>query len=105
MRHFSFYPILGLILVFAVARISPAADAPAVPAEHGKFFETKVRPLLVENCVSCHGEKKQKGGLRLDSAEALRKGGKEGPVLLPGKPEESKLITAVSYKDKDLQMP
>src|SRR4029079_5573753 len=60
---------------------------------------------LAENCQSCHGEKKQKGGLRLDSAAAVRKGGKDGPILVPGKPEESKIITAVLYKDKDLQMP
>jgi hypothetical protein len=43
--------------------------------------------------------------LRLDSAEAIRKGGKDGAILVPGKPEESKIITAISYRDKDLQMP
>jgi hypothetical protein len=83
-----------------------AADAPAgVPAEHARFFQTKVLPLLVDNCQSCHGEKRQKGGLRLDSAQAVRKGGKDGVILVPGKPEASKIITAVSYKDNYLQMP
>ncbi len=70
-----------------------------------EFFETKVRPLLVERCIECHGEKKQKGDLRLDSKGGWEKGGESGPALVPGKPEESLLIKAVSYVDKDLQMP
>jgi hypothetical protein len=74
-------------------------------ADELKFFETSVRPLLVENCFSCHSAKKQKGGLRLDSQAALLKGGKNGPVLIPGKPEQSRIITAAAYTDDDLQMP
>ncbi len=69
------------------------------------FFETKVRPLLVERCLECHGEKKQKGGLRLDSKSGWEKGGETGTAIVPGKAEESLLIKAVSYLDKDLQMP
>lgn len=91
----------GLLFV----RAGMAAEGAGVPAEHAKFFESKVLPLLAENCQGCHGEKKQKGGLRLDSAEAVRKGGKDGAILVAGKPEESKIILAVSYNDKDLQMP
>jgi hypothetical protein len=75
------------------------------PVEHVRFFEERVRPILVEHCLECHGEKKQKGGLRLDSREGLLKGGKDGKVVVPGKAAESKLIVAVSYKDEDLQMP
>ena len=75
------------------------------PVEHVQFFEGRVRPILVEHCLECHGEKKQKGGLRLDSREGLLKGGKDGKVVVPGKAAESKLIVAVSYKDEDLQMP
>jgi mono/diheme cytochrome c family protein len=89
-------------LLALLARQSVAAP---VPPEHAKFFESRVWPLLVENCQSCHGEKKQKGGLRLDSAAGLLKGGKNGAVVVAGRPEDSKLILAVSYKDKDLQMP
>ncbi len=73
--------------------------------EQLKFFESSVRPLLVENCFSCHSAKKQKGGLRLDSLAAVLKGGKNGPVVVPGKPAASPLVTAVSYHDPDLQMP
>jgi mono/diheme cytochrome c family protein len=69
------------------------------------FFERKVRPLFAENCFSCHGEEKQKAKLRLDSPAAIRAGSESGVILVPGKPDESKIILAVSYKDEDLKMP
>ena len=70
-----------------------------------EFFEKKIRPLLAERCYECHGEKKQKAGLRLDSRAALLKGGDNGPAIVAGAPEKSRLIRAVSYEDVDLQMP
>ena len=69
------------------------------------FFEEKIRPLLINRCYECHSEKKQKGGLRLDSHAAWQKGGDSGAVIVPGNPETSLLIKAVRYGDKDLQMP
>ncbi len=48
------------------------------------LFEAKIRPVLVERCYECHGETKQKGGLRLDSKAALLKGGDSGPIVVPG---------------------
>ena len=56
------------------------------------YFEKKVRPLLVAKCVQCHGLDKAKGRLRLDNAEGFGKGGDSGPVVVPGKPEESLLV-------------
>ena len=70
-----------------------------------EFFEKKVRPVLVERCYECHGEEKQKGGLRLDSREGMLKGGDTGPAIVPGKPAESLLIKGISYQDPDFQMP
>jgi Protein of unknown function (DUF1553)/Protein of unknown function (DUF1549)/Planctomycete cytochrome C len=61
------------------------------------FFETKVRPVLAENCYSCHGPKKQQAGLRLDSKDAAIKGSDEGPVLVAGQPEKSPLIKAIRH--------
>ena len=61
-------------------------------SDREKFFEQNVRPLLAEKCYSCHGDKKQKGGLRLDSIEAILKGGESGPAVVPGKPNESLLV-------------
>jgi len=58
---------------------------------------------LAENCYSCHGGKKQKGGLRLDSQEAILKGGEAGPAVVPGEPDESRLVEAIQYQG--LEMP
>ena len=75
--------------------------------EHLEFFERKIRPLLAERCYECHSAaaKKHKGGLSLDTREGLLKGGDTGPSLLPGDPEKSRLIEAVRYRNRDLQMP
>ena len=74
----------------------------AAEAVREKFFEQNVRPLLAQNCYSCHGEKKQKGGLRLDSIEAILKGGESGPALVPGKPDESLLVSAINYAGPEM---
>ena len=71
------------------------------------FFENRVRPVLVEHCGKCHGigeGAKVKGGLRLDSRQALLTGGDNGPAIVLGKPENSRLVTALEYLDTDLQM-
>lgn len=68
-------------------------------------FESKVRPAIVANCLHCHGEEKQKGGLRLDSREAILRGGDSGPALVIGKSQDSLLIQVVSGKHADLKMP
>ena len=59
------------------------------------FFEKNVRPVLVEHCQSCHGNKKQQAGLRLDQRSAILKGGESGPALVAGKPDESLLMDAI----------
>ena len=67
------------------------------PARHAEFFEARVRPILVEHCIACHGPRKQESGLRLDSRAGLLKGNDAGPVVVPGQPEESPLIEAVRH--------
>ena len=69
------------------------------------FFESKVRPLLVEHCYDCHSGAKTKGGLSLETKAGWGNGGDSGPALVPGKPDESLLIKAVRYTDEDLAMP
>ena len=66
------------------------------------FFETKIRPLLAERCVKCHGPQKQSGGLRLDSAQGMSKGGESGPPVVPTKPSGSLLVRAVRRTDDDV---
>lgn len=78
----------------------------AVSGEDFTFFESKIRPLLIERCYECHSlEKKVKGGLRLDTKQGWATGGDLGPVIVPGNPDASLLIKAVRYHDPDLRMP
>ena len=80
------------------------ASTPLLRAEQEQFFEISVRPILVNNCYSCHASA-AKGGLRLDSRQAVLQGGKDGPVVAPGHPEQSVLSSAAHYGDTHLQMP
>ena len=61
------------------------------------FFESRIRPVLIEHCQSCHGSKKQSGGLRLDHRDALLLGGHTGPAVIPGNPKDSLLVQAVRH--------
>ena len=54
-----------------------------------------IKPLLTRSCVGCHGPDKQRGGLRLDTAAAVRAGGDSGPAILPGNAKESRLVRAI----------
>lgn len=69
-----------------------------------EYFEKKVRPLLAARCHECHGPNKQKANLRLDSREAVLKGGDTGPAIVPGEPEQSLLVDAIRYGET-YQMP
>lgn len=93
-----------LVTLLCVA-LGAAKAASAVPREQADFFETKVRPVLVESCVGCHGEKKQASGLRLDRRSALLEGGAHGPTVAPGDPERSLLIQAVRRTHEEIKMP
>jgi hypothetical protein len=93
--------ILSGILV--AASVSAADLSP----EQLDFFEKKVQPVLKDQCYKCHSNEagKAKGGLLLDSRKAAQKGGDNGPAVVPGDISKSLLVTAITYKDKDLQMP
>jgi len=84
--------------------LSPRAVGDDATAQQTEFFEAKIRPILAEHCVQCHGPKKEKGGLRLDSKAGFLKGGDDGPVVVRGEPEKSPLILAVRHQG-DLRMP
>ncbi|MEO6809607.1 MAG: PSD1 and planctomycete cytochrome C domain-containing protein [Isosphaeraceae bacterium] len=73
-------------------------------ADPGAFFEAKVRPILATRCFACHGPKKQKGGLRLDSRAAVLQGGDSGPAVDPGDADHGLLIEAIRYGE-ERQMP
>ena len=92
--------ILALTLLLLAAR-------PAFAQEGIDFFERKIRPVLVQECYSCHSAeaKKRKGGLLVDTKQGLLEGGDTAPAIVPGKPNESLLIKAIRYTDPDLRMP
>jgi hypothetical protein len=101
-------PVCGLlgILLESVAALGgePTPGQDRIAAD---FFESKVRPVLVEHCYACHSSqaRKLKGGLRLDSADGVRKGGDTGSAVIPGKPAESLLIRAIRHEDEQTKMP
>src|SRR5436190_9762086 len=97
---------LACAMVVAFASVSTGLAAEPTKAQLD-FFESKIRPVLANNCYKCHSTKaeKVKGGLLLDSRESLLKGGDSGPAIVPGNSEKSLLIKAVTYTDPDLQMP
>jgi Protein of unknown function (DUF1553)/Protein of unknown function (DUF1549)/Planctomycete cytochrome C len=87
---------------------NPAVTQTAAPlTPGGELFEKKIRPVLVANCYACHASnlKAPMGGLVLDTNAGLRKGGATGPVVIAGKPAESRLLRALRYSDPNLQMP
>ncbi len=65
----------------------------------------QIKPIFTEKCYACHGAWKQKGKLRLETVSLIRKGGRNGPVIVPGKPGDSELIARVSAAEEDIVMP
>ena len=95
----------GLVVWFA-SEIHAGEIRAAEPGDGVDFFERKVRPILVQRCYECHSRsaKHLQGELSLDHRAGILKGGETGPMLIPGKPDESLLVEAIRY-DGDTQMP
>src|SRR5262245_11325477 len=89
------------MITFAASELNAAEPS----AETFALFESKIRPLLAENCFECHGPENQKGKLRLDSRDAILMGGEHGPAVILGQPEESRLIHVIRQTDPDVQAP
>ncbi len=91
----------ALLLSLSGGQAFPSTDAGEPSPSAAAFFETDVRPLLVERCWSCHGDAKApKGGLHLTYREGVLQGGESGVAVILGKPDESPLIRAVRYLDE-----
>ncbi|HVG38052.1 MAG TPA: DUF1549 domain-containing protein, partial [Pyrinomonadaceae bacterium] len=89
-----------------VGAVQQSAETPS--REGVEFFEKKIRPVLEANCTACHNSqsKKPQGGLALDTREGMLRGGASGqPAIVPGDPEKSLLLRAISHADAKLQMP
>jgi uncharacterized protein DUF1553/uncharacterized protein DUF1549/cytochrome c len=100
------------LVLFILLLVSPnvtRADEqpPRIDAKGIAFFDSKIRPVLVQHCYKCHsvGAGKSEGGLLLDSRKSIRAGGDRGPAVVPGDSKSSLLLTAISHTDPDLKMP
>ena len=96
---------LAILLVLSV-RILMAQPAAQPPAQTDtEFFEKRIRPVLSERCLGCHGPIAPRANLRVSSRTGLLQGGDSGPAIVPGKPDESRLYQAIAYRDNNLRMP
>ncbi|HSI10075.1 MAG: PSD1 and planctomycete cytochrome C domain-containing protein [Rariglobus sp.] len=103
MRH------LASVAFFITTTALAGAAGPAAPisAPDLEFFETKIRPVLADQCYRCHSSQSEKlrADLNLDTRASTLEGGESGPALVPGKPDDSLLIQAIRYGNPDLRMP
>ena len=114
MKFFEHRFIVILLVVGLVNSVSPVdADEPSsrdqaksekLSSEQLEFFEAKIRPVLVKHCYECHSSSSQpaKGGLSLETREAMRRGGDSGPAVVPGELDESLIISAIRYDDFEM---
>ena len=94
----------------AVTRSAHAADVdisklPPAATKTDVTYATDIKPIFEKSCFKCHGSEKQKGKLRVDSLEAVLKGGEDGKVVEPGKSAKSPLVIAVARLNEEEAMP
>ncbi len=101
--------LLILAALSCVTVVAPVRADDSVRADEKgiEFFETKIRPVLVEHCYSCHSaqaaaKKKLKGELLLDTRDGLHRGGENGPSVVPGSVKESLIINALRHQDYEM---
>ena len=98
--------VLTLVLLATRALAVSAQTAPSsTPADITIDYEQHVKPILSAKCFGCHGPTQQQSGLRLDRRQLALRGGDYGPVIIPGKSAESKLIQRIVGSDAGVQMP
>jgi uncharacterized protein DUF1549/uncharacterized protein DUF1553/cytochrome c len=88
---------LGRSIPFLIIMLAMGVDPARAgePALSARVFAAEVKPILARSCLRCHGEDMQRSGLDLREEASIRKGGKRGPAIVPGKPEESRLVLFV----------
>ena len=103
LRTFRRVAFVGLAILCCLPGVGAAAALSPADLE---FFESRIRPVLAQDCYECHRSVgKRKGGLALDSRQALLEGGDSGKVIVPGDPAKSLLIQAIRHESEDLKMP
>lgn len=92
--------VASLVASLVVTHVSMADDL-----HTAKLYTAKIKPLLIERCVSCHGPLKQEGELRLDAGELIHRGGASGYVIDNKSPDESELLSRITAEDESIRMP
>jgi len=101
------FPLLGMHVGLAQELTKPDSSAPKLTKQETQYFESRIRPILANKCYACHSvdSGEAEGGLRLDSREAMLRGGNSGPVIVSKNPAQSLLIKAIEHQDSNLRMP
>ena len=95
-----------LLLVWAILLSRPVSAADVLTETQLEFFETRIRPVLVEQCYTCHNStERAEGGLAVDQRDAFLKGGDRGAIVVPGKPAASRLLAILRHEVDGLRMP
>ncbi|MCA9126808.1 MAG: PSD1 domain-containing protein [Planctomycetales bacterium] len=96
-----FETVLALTLAFFASSVTNECCAQELDPEQVKFFETKIRPVLIKECYGCHSNQSGnvRGGLRLDTKTLTHIGGSSGPAIVPGNLDESLLYNAITHQD------
>jgi mono/diheme cytochrome c family protein len=100
--------LLGTAFAGILSVIGADIDVTKLPPPSTKkdlTYAKDIKAIFEKSCFKCHGSEKQKGKLRLDSLEAVKKGGEDGEVIVVGKSEKSSLVHAIAALDPDMTMP
>ncbi len=103
LRAFRLIAFIASFLLMVASCFVVYADEP-LKADDLQYFETHIRPVLVEHCYECHSAdaKKSQGELLLDSREGIRAGGASGPTVVPGDSEQSLILDALRYESFEM---
>ncbi|WP_436717311.1 DUF1553 domain-containing protein [Roseiconus lacunae] len=89
------------VLLIGLSSMAAAANPGSVD-----FFEAKIRPVLIEHCYDCHNsDGADEGGFVSDYRDGIRRGGESGTLIVPGQPEESRLLAIIRHEIEGLEMP
>ncbi len=92
--------LTGSLIAMSVGA-AEVSKLPAPATQADVTYATHIQPPFERSCLKCHGEEKQKAGLRLDSLEAALKGAKSKKVIVPGKSAESEVVLSVAHATED----
>jgi cytochrome c len=88
----------GMLVAFVFLAWSSTAVEAHDDRSQSEFYTAKVKPIFDANCARCHGGTNHRGGLNIDTREALLKGGHTGPAIVPGDPAKSLLVTLIRHE-------